>query len=374
MSYQDAMPWPQMPADRMAPGPPVRKRPKWLFVVAGAVVVVLVAGILIWAPWHQAPVAPTAVHGQSPTATSVLVSWTPSKGGATIDKYLVLRNGAQVGSVTANQTSFLDSGLAPGTAYRYTVIAESGTQRSSPSLRDVVTTIAPSPVGLTAGQETWTTVTFHWSPSPKGPAPDSYVIYSGGSPVTTVPGTAGTYLVTGLSPGTSYQYQVTEKWGNHESVRSQALSLSTLAVPLEGSVPVAFKVVSTPGTGASLKVGEKWNDSWNFSSACSSTACTLTADAEFAPPNLSVQPFTVRLTSSGSGYAGTTKAKITQCQSINVENTVSLRIAPKQGGVSNGGWTSWTGTMVLTSPYVTASGGFYCPAQNWNFDLNGTQS
>src|ERR1700683_2776110 len=357
MSYQDAMGWPPMPADKMSPDPPVRKRPKWLFVAAGAVVVVLVAGILIWAPWHQSPVAPTAVHGQSPTATSVLVSWTPSKGGATIDKYLVLRNGAQGGSVTANQTSFLDSGLAPGTAYRYTVIAESGTQRSSPSLRDVVTTIAPSPVGLTAGQETWTTVTFHWSPSPKGPAPDSYVIYSGGSPVTTVPGTAGTYLVTGLSTGTSYQYQGTEKWGHREC-----------------SVPVAFTVVSTPGTGASLKVGEKWNDSWNFRSACSSTTCTLTADAEFAPPNLSVQPFTVRLTSSGSGYAGTAKAKITQCQSINVENTVSLRLAPKQGGVSNGGGSSLSGTMVLTSPYVTASGGFYCPAQNWNFDLNGTQS
>jgi Fibronectin type III domain len=368
------MGWPPMPADKMSPDPPVRKRPKWLFVVAGAVVIVLVAGILIWAPWHKVPVAPAAVHGQSPTATSVLVSWTPSKGGATIDRYLVLRNDAQVGSVAAGETSFLDNGLTPGTAYRYTIVAESGTQRSSPSVKAVVTTIAPSPVGLAASQQTWTTVTFHWSPSPKGPAPDSYVIYGGGDPVATVPGSANSYSVTGLSPGTAYQYQVTAKWGNHESVMSQALSLSTLAVPLEGSIPIVFKTVSTPGTGASLHVGQKWNDTWNFTSACTSTKCTLTADAEFAPPGLTPQPFTVTLNGSGSRYSGTTKAEITQCQSINVHNTVSLTISPDHGGVTNGGWTSWTGTMVLTSPYVTASGGYFCPSQNWNFAITGTHS
>ncbi len=370
MSYQDAMSWPPpMPADKMTPD---HSRRKWFYVVAGAVVVFLGAGLLIWAPWHKVPVAPTAVHGQSPAATSVLVSWTPGKGGATIDKYLVLRNGTQVGSVAASETSYLDSGLAPGTAYRYTVIATSGTQRSVPSARAVVTTIAPGPVGLAADRATWTTVTFHWSPSPKGPQPDSYEIYSGSNPVAVLPGSAESYSVTGLTPGTSYQYQVTAKWGSHESVRSAALPLSTLSVPLEGSVPLVFKTVSTPGAGASLHVGEKWNDSWNFTSACSSTNCTLTASAEFAPPNLGVRPFTVKLTSSGSGYAGTTKAKLTQCKSIHVENTVSLRISPAQ--VDNGGWTSWKGTMVLTEPYVTASGGYYCPAQSWNFDLSGTSS
>jgi hypothetical protein len=82
----------------------------------------------------------------------------------------------------------------------------------------------------------------------------------------------------------------------------------------------------------------------------------------------------VTLNRSGSGYAGTTKAEITQCQSINVHNTVSLTISPDHGGVTNGGWTSWSGTMVLTSPYVTASGGYFCPSQNWNFAITGTHS
>jgi hypothetical protein len=30
--------------------------------------------------------------------------------------------------------------------------------------------------------------------------------------------------------------------------------------------------------------------------------------------------------------------------------------------------------MVLTSPYVTASGGYFCPSQNWNFAITGTHS
>ena len=65
------------------------------------------------------------------TATSVLVSWIPSQGGYTIDRYLVSRDGRQVGSVPASQTSYTDSGLAPGTAHRYTIVATSGTLRSS---------------------------------------------------------------------------------------------------------------------------------------------------------------------------------------------------------------------------------------------------
>jgi chitodextrinase len=371
MARQDGLPWPSMPADQMPAG---RGRSKWPLAVAGFILLVLVAGLLVWAPWHKVPVAPAAVHAQSPTATSVLVSWTPSKGGATIDKYLILRDDAQVASVSAGATSFLDSGLTPGTAYRYTIIAASGTQRSSPSVRAVVTTLAPSPVGLAGSQQTWTTLTFRWSPSPKGPAPDSYVIYNGSGAAAVLPGTARSYSVTGLSPGTAYQYQVTAKWGNRESVRSQVLSLSTLAVPLEGSVPVELKTVSTPGSGASLHIGQKWSDSWNFSSACTASRCTLTADAEFAAPGFSVQPFTVRLNSSGSGYSGTTRAKITQCQSIDVQNTVSLSISPDHGAVDNGGWNSWRGTMVLTSPYVTASGGYYCPAQSWDFAVTGTHS
>jgi hypothetical protein len=340
--------------------------------LSAVLVAVLAAGLFVWAPWHKVPVAPAAVHAQSPTATAVLVSWAPSQGGATVDHYLILRDGQQVGSVPASQTSYTDHGLAPGTAHRYTIVAVSGTQRSGPSQAKRVTTLAPSPVGLAVSRATRTTVDFHWSPSPKGPVPSEFVIYSGGRPVAAVPGTIDSYSVTGLTPGSVYQYQVAAKWGDQLSDLTPALATATLSPPLQGDVPVHVTTTSTPGAGASLSVGQKWDDTWKFASDCTGNKCTLTTDAEFAAPGFAAQAFTMTLTSSGSGYAGTAKAGVTKCDSINVSNTVTLRITPNQGAVSNGAWNAWSGTMVLSSPYVMASSSTFCPAQSWDFAVTGT--
>lgn len=376
MANQDAFPWPPPPPPSASPpsGPkrPGRRRKTWIISLSAVVVVGLAVGLVVWAPWHKVPVAPAAVRVQSPTATSVLVSWAPSQGGTTVDHYLILRDGRQVGSVLASQTSYADNGLAPGTAHQYTIVATSGTQRSSPSVAIKVTTIAPSPVGLAVGQETWTTVDFHWSPSPKGPVPDEFVIYSGGTSIAAVPGTIDSYSVSGLTPGTAYQYRVAAKWGEQESRLSSDLPVTTLAPPLQGDVPVHVVTTSTPGSGASLSVGQKWDDTWKFSPDCTVTKCTLTTDAEFAAPGFTTHPFTMTLTSTGSGYAGTTKAEVSKCGSINVKNTVTLRITPNKGAVDNGAWNAWNGTLVLTSPYVTASSTTFCPVQSWDFAVTGT--
>jgi hypothetical protein len=378
MANQDALPWPSQPLPQPAPPPPSgptrsgRRRKTWIIALSAVVVVGLVIGLIVWAPWHNGPVAPAAVHAQSPTATVVLVSWAPSQGGATVDHYLILRDGKQVGSVSASQTSYTDNGLAPGTAHRYTIVATSGTQRSSPSQAIGVTTLAPSPVGLAVDQETWTTVTFHWSPSSKGPVPSEFVIYRGGTSVAVVPGSIDSYSVTGLDPGSVYHYRVAAKWGQQQSRPTPALATATLSPPLHGAVPVHVTTTSTPGAGASLSVGQKWNDTWKFSSDCTGNKCTLTTDAEFAAPGFTAQPFTIALTSSGSGYAGTTKADVSKCGSVNANNTITLHITPNQGAVSNGAWSSWSGTMVLSSPYIMASSTTSCAAQSWDFAVTGT--
>lgn len=369
MALQEAPPAP--PAGPMRPR---HRRAWWTFALVAVAVLGLAVGLVVWAPWHKVPVAPSAVHGQSPTATSVQVSWAPSKGGATIDRYLILRDGAQVGSVPAGQTSYLDNGLAPGTTHRYRIIAVSGTQSSQPSVSSaVVRTITPGPVGLAAGAATWTTVAFHWSPPPNSPAPDGYVVSIDGVTAATIPGTATSYTATGLALATDYQYQVAATWGGQQSDLSPVLTVTTLAPPLDGDVPMQVKTVSTPGGGSSLKAGQAWSDSWTFTATCTAKGCTLKADAEFAPPDYGAQPFTVNLTSSGAAYTGTTRADITKCGSVNVHNTVTVRIAAKKGAVDNGAWKSWAGSMLLSSPYVDAGDGTYCPAQSWNFSLSGTQ-
>jgi hypothetical protein len=150
--------------------------------------------------------------------------------------------------------------------------------------------------------------------------------------------------------------------------------VSTLAAPLQGSVSLQFKTLSTPGGGASLKVGETWNDSWTFNPSCTGDRCTLATNAEFAPPGFAARPFTVNLTGGTDGaYTGSTRAYISFCGSVHVQDTVILSLSAKSGGVENGAWNSWGGTMDLNSPYVTV-GSQYCPAQSWTFSLTGTNS
>jgi hypothetical protein len=135
-----------------------------------------------------------------------------------------------------------------------------------------------------------------------------------------------------------------------------------------------FKTLSTPGGGASLKVGETWNDSWTFNPSCTGDHCTLATHAEFAPPGFAARPFTVNLTGGTDGaYTGSTRAYISFCGSARVQDTVILRLSASSGGVDNGAWNSWGGTMDLNSPYVTV-GSQYCPPQSWTFSLTGTNS
>jgi hypothetical protein len=355
------------------PAPPRRRRRVWPLALTGVLAFGLGAGLLVWAPWNTPPPgAPAAVVAISRTATSAVVSWAASKGGATADHYLVLRDGAQVGSVAASQTSFTDNGLAPGTKHRYTIIAAAGGQRSSDSVEAKVTTITPSPVGLAGVKATWTTATFHWSPSPLGPVPTAYEIDSAGGAVATVPGTTNSYDLTALAPGHSYQYQVIARWGNSASAPSATVTVSTLAPPLNDEVPVTLDTVSTPGAGASLSVGDHWSDTWEFAPHCAAASCPMTADADLAAPGFAIREFAVALHNSGGKYSGTTKAQISKCSTVNDTNTITLSIAPK-GAVTNGAWNAWTGTMKVSAPYTTV-GDEFCPAQSWTFAVSGTHS
>jgi hypothetical protein len=377
MSYDTTAPYPNWPMQPLPPAPPAGRRrpPVWLFATAGAAVVALIIGLVIWAPWSPSPVAPTAVRVQSPTATTAVVSWSKPNGGATPDRFLILRDGKQVGIVPAAETSWTDTGLAPGSRHRYAVETAAGGAQSSPStVEPVVTTLTPAPVGLAVTSKTWTTVRFHWTPSPKGPAPDQYTIFSGTDAVDTVPGSVTSYNVASLQPGQDYQYSVTARWGSVVSDPSAVMDATTTAAPLSGSVPVHVNTTSVPGGGASLSVGDHWDDSWRFTPACTTTGCTMSTSAEFAPAGFSPEPFTLKLTGGGNSYSGSTKAKITRCGSVDVTNTVNLSITAKNGAVSNGGWTAWSGTLTLSAPYFQPDSTHFCGAESWTFAVTGTHS
>ncbi|HYB88891.1 MAG TPA: DUF2510 domain-containing protein [Streptosporangiaceae bacterium] len=149
-----------------APAPPAdaaeapRGRRKWavpVIVVAAVVVLGLIAGLVIWAPWKSPPplLRPTGLTAGPSTTSSVSFRWSRPPTGPLPDMYLILHNGRVTDSVPGTATSYQATGLIPATAYRYRVVAERGGKRSALSSAIVVTTTIP-PLSAARLQGLWT--------------------------------------------------------------------------------------------------------------------------------------------------------------------------------------------------------------------------
>jgi hypothetical protein len=361
---------PDSPAPARGPGRrrgvrvPLGRR-GWAIAVSAGVVVALVAGLVVWSPWQPSP--PSAVRVTGSTATTAEISWAASGGIASPGRYLVLRDGQQVGSVPASATSWTDHGLSPGTTYDYTVAA-AGWGQSGPSAAAIVTTPAPSPAGLAVTRITHSTATLHWSRPRNAPVPDLYQIYNGFDLLDTIEGTVTSYTNANQQPGTVYQYSVVAQWGDHKSAPSAPALGEQLALPVSGSVPVSVVTTSTPGGGASLSVGYHWDDAWDFYGSCPGDICKISAyvGIRWTQRYQSYQ-YPITLHGAGRTYSGTAQVNATHCQSVQVTDTLTVTIT-STGAVVNGAWQAWTGTMVVDSPLV-ASGSTYCPAQSWRFAI-----
>lgn len=346
-----------------------RRPPIWALIVGVVALAGIAVGLFIWAPWRPAPQAPTAVHVSSPTATTALVSWTAPKGGATPAQYNVMRDGKEEGIVPGSQTSWRDTGLAPGSRHSYKVVTVGNGKQSAPSAAVAVTTMTPPPVGVTAADKTYTTVTLHWSAPPNAPAPDAYTIYdisTGNHVLASVAGSQTSYTATKLIPGSEYSFAVTAKWGSAVSGISQPVDAPPLSVPLSGSVPLNLKVTAILPQSHGLTVGETWTDDWSFSASCQAATCTITDKGSLIS---TVGPFTATLTPANGGYQGqATHMQFSHCGGVDSYETVVLKIYPDSGGVTNGAWTSWHGTMTLVYPGQSESGGA-CAGGDWALDL-----
>lgn len=112
-----------------------------------------------------APTAPGQPTAGTVTAVSVALSWAASTDNYGVAQYVVLRNGVQVG--TSTTTSFTDSGLAPSTAYSYTIQAKdaAGNLSTASPVRSVTTAagnVATVYYSLPSG---WTRANIHYAPT-----------------------------------------------------------------------------------------------------------------------------------------------------------------------------------------------------------------
>ena len=372
---QSIAPQPGFPPPPVPPPPGVGRRrrpPLWALIVGGVALVGLVVGLLVWAPWSPPPQPPTAVRVSSPTATTALVSWTAPKGGAAPAQYNIMRDGKEQGIVPGSQTSWTDTGLTPGSKHAYTVTTVGNGQNSAPSAITSVTTIAPPPADVTETDQTYTTVTLHWSPPPNAPTPDLYTVYdtsSGKYVLDNVGGAHTSYTVTQLIPGDDYKFAVTATWGPAVSALTPNLVAPPLSVPLSGSVPVNIKVTRILPGSTGITNGETWTDNWNFTASCQVATCTLTDKGSLIS---NISQFTAKLTPANGGYQGqATHVQFSHCGGVDSYNTFIIRIYPDNGGVSHGAWTSWHGTLTIVTPDQTVSTGS-CTGGDWLMALTGT--
>ena len=225
--------------------------------------------------WGTAPSGTTTTPPGTPgtptasavTTTGATLTWAASTAGtnpvAGYDVYSVSGTAStKVASSTTNSAAL--TGLTPGTAYTFDVVARDGAGNQSAASPTVAVTTASAtppgaPTGLTVTAAGTTTVGLSWTAATAGTLPIAgYTVYKAGSPATavaTVTAPAVTATVTGLTPGTAYQFYVVAKdTGGLTSPNSTSVSATTAAATPPGA-PTGLTVTATGST----TVGLSWN-------------------------------------------------------------------------------------------------------------------
>jgi chitodextrinase len=181
-------------------------------------------------PVTSIPSAPSGISALATSPTTVSVSWNASAGAT---GYRLYRDVWSVGTTAG--TSLVDSGLFANTTYSYSVAAynslgesakSSGIQVRTPSPQQ--DTIAPTiPQGLHTLSASDTSIVIGWNASTDNTGfVGGYKVYRNG--VYLGSRTDTSYSDNGLSPNTTYSYQVSAYDSiPNESALSQALSAKT---------------------------------------------------------------------------------------------------------------------------------------------------
>ncbi|QCB94032.1 PQQ-dependent sugar dehydrogenase [Cellulomonas shaoxiangyii] len=150
-----------------------------------------------------APTTPTGVTA-SADGTSATVRWTASTDDVGVTGYEVLRGGVVVGTVPGSATSFVDAGLAAGTAYSYAVRARDQAGNRSPASAAVTVTTGATCTGAGVICSVRQVATDRDLPWGLVELPDGSVLYGrrdAGRVVRLDPATGTTTVVAGTFPG-----------------------------------------------------------------------------------------------------------------------------------------------------------------------------
>ncbi len=181
------------------------------------------------------PTAPSSVTASATNASTIALSWSAAVDGESgIRRYRVFRDGVLIDSTTS--TSYVSRGLAAVTWYTYHVAAVNGESLAGP-LSAPATELTPdgtpptAPPSLVATAVGTTRIDLSWLAA-KDPETgiSNYRIYRNGTLVDTTRGT--TFADTGLTPATTYVYEVAARNGaGAMGPRSAPATATTAALP-----------------------------------------------------------------------------------------------------------------------------------------------
>jgi chitodextrinase len=265
------------------------------------------------------PTTPAGLAATAAAYNKVNLSWSSSTDNVGVTGYNIVRNGTTIAQTIG--TTYSDVTVAPSTSYTYQVIAfdaagnNSGLSNSAavttPAAPDTTPPSAPTSLSATAASSTQ--INLAWAASSDNIGVTSYDIYRNNVKISSTATTS--FGDTGLSPSTTYSYNVIARdAAGNSSPSSAIISATTQAVP----VSVGNLVGNVKGKGgrplASATVSLVINGT-------RSTATTNSA-GNYSFSNIPAGNYSV--TFSATGYASKTQSTV-----INANQTTTLNVTLK---------------------------------------------
>ncbi len=220
--------------------------------------------------WMQTPNTPTSIGFSSVTTGGVTVNWSDpntNQNGFSVYRSTDGLNYTKVADVAANVTSFSDTGLTAGTNYYYRVSAwnNAGQTWSSSALQktggvapiqilQVAPVVVPAPVSptaLTVTSPTLTSLSLSWSDAAGDETGFNVYRSTDGTNytlVTSLSASTTSFVDTGLSSSTAYNYKITAVNAGGETASSVAGGTTmTPVVAPNAPANVTFANITTSG-------------------------------------------------------------------------------------------------------------------------------
>lgn len=244
-----------------------------------------------WFGATPAPAAPTGLSATAISSSQINLAWTDNANNET--SYSVERctgagctNFAQISSLAANATSYQNVNLGSSTTYRYRVLAlNGGTTSGYSNIAEATTqaaaTVPAAPTGLGATAVSSSQINLAWTDNANNETGYSVERCAGATctnfvAIASLAANATAYQNnTGLSPSTTYRYQVRATNGAGPSGYSNIAAATTQAAATTPAAPTGLGATTVSSSQINLNwTDNATNETGYLVERCAGATCT----------------------------------------------------------------------------------------------------